>query len=71
MYTKLHIEETSVCDCGPADMAMGHLLKHCPIHRNLRAETWPADTSVQEKIFGPAWSLHRTASFIRKTGVDV
>ena len=71
MYTKFHIGETSVCHCGTADMTVEHLLQHCPLHRNLRAETWPADTSVREKIYGPVEGLRRTANYIRRAGVPV
>ena len=71
MFTKFHIGETSACHCGTADMTVEHLLQHCPLHQNLRAETWPADTPVEEKIFGPLESLLRTAAYIRETGVPV
>ena len=52
-------------------MTVEHLLQHCPLHQNLRAETWPADTPVEEKIFGPLESLRRTAAYIRGTEVPV
>ncbi|KAK7090611.1 hypothetical protein V1264_010383 [Littorina saxatilis] len=71
MFSKFHIGDTPVCHCGIADMTVEHLLQHCPIHQKLRAETWSADTPVQEKIFGTLQSLRCTADFIRSSGVPV
>ena len=71
MYTKFHCGDAPVCPCGTADMTVEHLLQHCPTHQNLRAETWPAQTPMKKKIFGPVEDLRRTAAYIRATGVPV
>ena len=70
MFSKFHTGDTSACHCRTADMTVEHLLQHCPLHQNLRAETWPADTPVQE-MFGPVRCLRLTESYIRGTGVPV
>ena len=36
-----------------------------------RAETWPADTLVREKLYGPVENLQRTAAYVCATGVPV
>ena len=71
MFTKYHIGDTPMCPCGTADMTVEHLLQRCPIHQNIRAETWPTPTPMEEKIFGPVGDLCRTAAFIRATRVTV
>ncbi|KAK7109859.1 hypothetical protein V1264_010915 [Littorina saxatilis] len=52
-------------------MTVEHFLQDCPTHQNLRAETWPADTPMRDKLYGPMESLRRTAAFIRASGVAV
>ena len=71
LFTKFNIGDSPVCPCGTADMTVEHLLQHCPTHQNLRADTWPAQTPIREKIFGPVEDLRRTAAYIRATGVTV
>ena len=34
-------------------MTVQCFLQDCQNHQNLRAETWPSDTSMREKIYGP------------------
>ena len=53
MFTKFRIGESTVCHCGTSPMIVEHFLQDCQTHQNLRAETWPADTPVREKIYGP------------------
>ena len=45
------------------------ILQGCQTHQNLRAETWPADTPVREKIYGPVENLQHTAAYVPATGV--
>ena len=71
MFTKFRLGTTSVCPCSTADMTVEHLLQHCPTHQNLRTETWPTQTPMQKKIFGPLEDLRRTAAYIKATGVPV
>ncbi|XP_070180464.1 uncharacterized protein [Littorina saxatilis] len=71
LYTKFHIGDSASCPCGTSPMTVQHFLQDCPTHQNLRAETWPADTPMRDKLYGPMESLRRTAAFIRASGVAV
>ena len=46
-------------------------LDHCQTHQNLRAETWPADTFVREKIYSARENLQQTTAYIQAIGVPV
>ena len=52
-------------------MTVEHLLQDCRTHQNPWAETWSADTPLQQKLFGPVESLQRTVVFVEATGVPV
>ena len=73
MFTKFRIGESAVCHCGTSlhELTLEHFLQDCQTHQILRAETWPADTPVREKIYGPVKNLQRTAAYDRATGVPV
>jgi ribonuclease HI len=71
MFTRFRIGETAVCPCGTAPMTVEHFLQDCPTHHNLRAETWPADQPMREKLCGSLESLRRTAAFVSASGVPV
>ena len=64
MFTKFRIEESAVCHCGTSPMTVEHFPHDCQTHQNLRAETWPADTPVREKTYGPVENLQRTAAYV-------
>ena len=55
MLTKFHMGESEARPCGTSPMHSGTLPagQECPTHQNLRTETWPADTPLREKVFGP------------------
>ena len=57
--------------CGTLPMTVEHVLQDCQTHQNVRAEAWPADTLVREKVYGPVENLQRIAAYIRATGVPV
>ena len=63
--------DSTVCQCGTSLMTVERFLQDCQTHQNLRAEPWPADTPVREKIYGPVENLQRTAAYVRATGVPV
>ena len=52
-------------------MTEEHFLQDCQNHQNLKAETWPADTPVREKIYSPVENLQRTAAYVRAIGGPV
>ena len=44
-------------------MAADCFTQDCQNHQNLSADTWPADTSVREKIYNPVGTLQCTAAY--------
>ena len=44
---------SQVCARGTSPMIVQHLLQNCLTHPNHHAETWPADTPVRVKLYGP------------------
>ena len=46
-------------------MTAVHLLQDCPIHADLRQETWPEMTQLKKKLYGDL------AGFVKAVGVDV
>ena len=52
-------------------MTVEHFLQDCQTLQNLRADTWPADTAVREKLYGPVENLLCTAAYVPATGVPV
>ena len=71
MFTKFRIGESSVRYCGTSPLTVEHFPQDCQTHQHLRAETWPADTPVREKIYSPVENLQRTAAYVRSTRVPV
>ena len=59
------------CPCSTPPMTVQHLVQNCLTHPNLWAETWPADTPVRVKLYGPFLDLLHTAAFVWATGVVV
>ena len=53
VITHFRIGDSSACLCGTSPMTVEHFLQDCQTHQKLRAETWPADTPVREKIYDP------------------
>ena len=71
MFMEFRIWESAVCHCSTSPKTVEHFLQDCQTHRNQRAKTWPADTPVREKIYGPVENLQHTAAYVRATEVPV
>ena len=71
MFTKFHVEESPFCQCGTSPMTAEHHLHNSQTLQNLRAETWPADTPVREKINCRAENPQSTAAYVWATRVPV
>jgi ribonuclease HI len=71
LFTKFKIGNTGLCHCGLANMTAEHVLQDCPQHADLRRGIWPTPTSFEEKLYGGAETLKRTADFIKESGVPV
>ena len=71
MFTKFRSGESSACHCATPPTTVKHCLQDCQNHQNLGEETWPADTSVREKIYDSVENLQRTTAYVRAAGVLV
>ena len=70
MY-RLKISHTDECPCGTGIQTPEHILQDCPTFSTLRQETWSTEVGLQDKLFGPAAELRRTAEFTRLTGLTI
>ena len=52
-------------------MTAEHFPQDCQTLQILAADTWPADTAVREKLYGPVENLLCTAAYVPATGVPV
>ena len=68
---RLKISHTDECPCGTGIQTTEHVLRECPTFNTLRQETWNNDVSHQEKLYGPAAELRRTARFARLTELTI
>ena len=68
---RIRISHTDECPCGTETQTPEHILQSCPIHDKLRQATWPDGEDLQEKLWGAAESLRRTADFIIETKMDI
>ena len=68
---RLHISHTDECPCGTSPQTPEHILQNCPLFVDLRQATWTEGADFQEKLWGSAGSLWRTAGFITATKLDI
>ena len=71
LFNEFRIGQTDMCPCDTAPMTSAHLLQDCPLHANLRQETWPEETHLKDKLYGDPAALRRIAAFIRAAGIKV
>ena len=71
MFTRFRIGDSPACPCGAPEMTVEHFLGECPAHQTLRTNTWPQETTLRDKLYGPLESLRRTAAYARASGVPV
>ena len=69
LFNKFHVGQSDQCPCQTGSMTTEHLLQACPLHDDLRRQTWTVATPVQRKLFGSLEDLRRTASFVLQSGV--
>ncbi|KAK7087559.1 hypothetical protein V1264_021593 [Littorina saxatilis] len=70
MATKLKLVPYPLCPCGKNQTAE-HILQACPYHSALRDTTWPEETALQKKLYGPKEDLERTARFALQSGLTI
>jgi len=68
---RLKISHTDQCECSTAAQTPEHVLEDCPLHRALRRQIWPVPVTLQDKLWGSAMELRRTAEFIMATELSV
>ena len=68
---RLKIVRSPGCQCGKGEQTADHILQDCEDLQNLRHNTWPVETSVQDKLYGPVDMLRRTTQFIVGSGIQV
>ena len=65
------ISHTDECPCGTGTQTPEHLLQECPQYNDLREKTWNSDVGLEEKLYGSAAELQRTAEFVKHTGLTI
>ena len=66
---KIGIAESSMCDCLIADQTLAHVLQDCTLHKHIRKQIWPMETTLEAKLWGTAADLRRTVQFVTSTGL--
>ncbi|KAK7111001.1 hypothetical protein V1264_014788 [Littorina saxatilis] len=70
MATKLKLVPSPLYPCGKNQTAE-HILQACPYHSALRDTTWPEETALQKKLYGPREDFERTARFALQSGLTI
>ena len=48
-----------------------HILQDCPLHAELRQQTWPKPSTLDYKLNGTEYNLTQTVEFIEATGLQI
>ncbi|GFS20804.1 hypothetical protein ElyMa_001579700 [Elysia marginata] len=70
-FHHLRVSRTDESSCGTGIQGVEHVLQHCPHSQTLRAEAWPTQLSLQQKLSGNLQYLQTTADFIDTTDTNV
>ena len=68
---RLKISHTDECPCGTGPQTPEHLLQYCPTYKTQREDTWKGEVGLEEKLYGTAADLQRTAEFVKLTGLTI
>ena len=71
LFQKLRAVPSPMCPCGEAEQDTDHILQECRDLQALRAEIWPTQEPLHDKLYGPVDSLRRTTHFISRSGLQV
>lgn len=71
MHRRFHLAPSPFCPCGRAEQTTEHILQDCPELQDLRKETWPQRTSLQDKLYGTVEALQKTTDFVTKSHLRV
>ena len=67
MRTKFKICTSPNCPCGNIAQTAEHVLQDCPLHAELRQQTWPKPSTLDDKLNGTEYNLTQTVEFIKAT----
>ena len=71
MHTKFKIGTSPNCPCGNIAQTAEHILQDCPLHAELRQQTWPKPSTLDDKLNGTEYNLTQTVEFIKATGLQI
>ena len=71
MHTKFKIGTSPKCPCGNIAQTAEHILHDRPLHAELRQQTWPKPSTLDDKLNGTEYNLTQTVEFIEVTGLQI
>ena len=71
MRTKFKIDTSPNCPCGNIAQTAEHILQDCPLHEELRQQTWPEPSTLDDKLNGTEYNLTQTVEFIMATEIQI
>ena len=71
MHAGFKIGTGPKCPCGSIAQTAEHILQDCPLHAELRQQTWPKPSALDDRLNGTGCGLTQTVEFIKATGLQV
>ena len=71
MYNKFKIGHSADCDCGHGQQTTEHVLQECTQLQETRNKYWPAEHTMERKLYGPLVELQKTVDYILDSGLSV
>ena len=71
MHTKFKIGTNPNCLCGNIAQTAEHILQDCPLNAELKQQTWPKPSTLDDKLNGTEYNLTQTVEFIKATGLQI
>ena len=71
MHTKLKIGTSPNCTCGNIAQTAEHILQDCPLHAELRQQTWSKPSTLDDKMNGTEYNLTQTVELIKAIGLQI
>ena len=71
MYNKFKIGNSADCYCGHGQQTTEHVLQECTQLQETRNKYWPAEHTMERKLYGPLVELQKTVDYILDSGLSV
>ena len=71
MHAKFKIGTSPNWPCGNIAQTAEHTLQDCPLHAELRQQTWPKPSTLDDKLKGTEYNLTQTVEFFKATGLQI